>query len=312
MSETRAGAIALPGKDTALRGYLYLFIATVLWSTAEIATRTVVADTVPAQVAAVRFVFGAALLAPLLPRELRRRNLRLNRNVFARAALLAVFGVFLNSLCFQYSLEIAGAATVGAVYGISPVIVMLLAAIILGDRLTLPKTFGVLLGFSGIVALALSKESATFSLAGFGLAILAACSFALFTVLMKRLAGDYAGLPITVLSMIIGSVYLCTVVILQGDWESLMALPRAWQGLLYLAVFATGLAYFFYCSGLDLVPATNANSMILIKPPLATCLAIAILGEPLTWNLMLAVPLITLGLTLVLRPMGTRIQTSNS
>ena len=64
--------------------------------------------------------------------------------------------------------------------------VFVLSRFLLGEPLTLERFIGIAMGFTGVLILALSKASATFSLLGFGFVILNALGFALFTVFVKK------------------------------------------------------------------------------------------------------------------------------
>lgn len=302
----------MPSCRTSWAGLLNLLAAVALWSTAEVVTRLVVYDLTPLQLAATRFVVGGAVLVPFLPRDLRRRGLRPTRRILLHSAWIALIGVVTGSVAYQLALRNAGAGLVATVFGASPLMAMLLAAPILGEPITAPKAIGLLTGLLGIAVLGLTRESPVFSLAGLGYAMLTAFCFAAFTVLVKRFGGPYAGLPITVFCSMVGAAVLGVLAAAEADWAMLANLPRVGLPVLYLAVGPTGLAYLFFFRGLERVEATQATSIVLLKPPLATVLAAWWLGEPVSWNLAAAMVLIVGGLYLVVqftrarRPDGKR------
>lgn len=116
---------------------------------------------------------------------------------------------------------------------------------------------------------------------------------------MKRFAGAHGGLPISALCCAFGAVFIFPLVLWEGDTTALQHLPVLWLPVLYLSIGTTGIAYYFYFSGLERVDATRAVSVILLKPPAAVALAACWLGEPITWNLALAMLFILGGLYLV-------------
>lgn len=281
-------------------GFVYLLLGMLLWSTAEVVVRTIVFQITPIQLTFIRFAIGGAFLALFLPRELRRRGLRLNRHIIIRGAWMAAIGIVLSTLAFQYSLRYAGAGVVATVYGTTPLMVFLMARLILGEPMTYPKAVGVTVGLIGIAILAISRESVVFTVLGFSLAVFCNACFAFFTVASKRFAGAYAGLPILVVCMVWGALMMAPVVWIEGAVETMehwrtLALP-----VLYFSLGPTGLAYLCYFTGLARVEATQAASMIFIKPPVATILAAIVLGEPVTWNLLASMMLIFTALNLVI------------
>lgn len=250
----------------------------------------------PLQLAWIRFTLGALCMLTALPFYLHLRGMRLSWKLVRLAAWMGIIGVAFASVSFQYALKYAGAGVVAAVYGTSPLMVLVLSSVFLGDPLTRPRLLGVLTGFAGIVVLSLSEPSAIFSLTGLAFAISTVAAFAVFTILVKSLAGHYAGLPLISLCALFGSVYLIPFVWWEADLSTLAELPEIWPRVLYLGVLTTGVPYLLYFTGVDKIDATEASSMILLKPPLAACLAWLVLGEPITWNLAVAIVLVLAGL----------------
>lgn len=281
------------------RGFLYLLAAILLWSTAEVVIRAIRFDIGPVQLAFLRFALGGALLAAFLPRELRRKGLRLDARVWLHGAWLSLIGIVAASLSFQYGLIHAGAGVVAAMLGASPLFVFLLARVLLGDPLTWPRFAGVTLGFLGILLLGASPASDTFTLLGFGLATLNSFCFALFTVMVKRVGGAHQGLPMTIVCFFFGSLWLLPLALWEGGLAGFAMPPLLWLPVLYLSLGTTGLAYLFFFLGLERTDATAAMSVILLKPPVAALLAAVFLGEAITWNLAGALVCILGGLYLV-------------
>jgi drug/metabolite transporter (DMT)-like permease len=280
-------------------GQIYVAAAILLWSTAEVVIRAIRSDIGPMQLALLRFALGALFLAPFLRAHMRRNTLRFTPRILFHSVWLSLIGIVGASICFQYALVHAGAGIVAAMLGATPLFVFVLARFMLGDPLTWPRFAGLVAGFIGILILGLSKESATFSLLGFGLAVLNSLFFALFTVLVKKLGGPFQGLPLTLLCFIFGTLWLVPL----AAWETqALGLPdwgALWLPLLYLSIGTTGLAYLFFFLGLERSDATLTMSAILMKPPLAAVLAAVFLGEPITWNLAASLLFIIGGLYLV-------------
>jgi len=265
-----------------------------------VVVRTTIGKITPLQLSFVRFLIGGMFLAPFLPSALRRRNLRIDRRIILHSMWMAWIGVVLNSICYQYSLQYAGAGVVATMFGLSPLLTFFMAGLILNEHMSLAKLVGLLVGFSGVGVLALSKASAAFSLTGLFLALASSGCFALFTVIVKKAAGPYGGLPVTVLCALWGSLYLAPMVAWEGRTEFLLYARELIAPVLYISVGTTGIAYLLYFIGLETVDATYASSALFLKPPVAAALAALCLGEHLTWNLAAAIVLILGGLYLVI------------
>jgi drug/metabolite transporter (DMT)-like permease len=273
-------------------GLLCLFIAIGLWSTVEVVTRTILTEVPPIQLAWIRFFAGGLFLSVLLPRDLKRRGLTIDRRILWFCLWVSLPGVVVSNIALQYSLQLTGAAVVATVYGASPLFVLALSRILMQEPMTLPRIAGLSCGLAGIALLSLGTPSATFSVAGLLLALSAAGTFSLWTVLVKKSAGAFAGLPVTVLCFAFGVLFMTPFALLEGRAPDWAALQRHVGAILYLSIGGTGVAYWLYFKGLEHVEATRAASIILIKPPAAALLAAAVLGESLTWNLLLSMVLI--------------------
>jgi drug/metabolite transporter (DMT)-like permease len=273
-------------------GFLCLLGAIGLWSTVEVVTRTIHADIGPIELAWVRFLLGGVFLLVLLPHRLKQRGLRLDRKIVIFCLWMCWPGIIISSIALQIGLTAAGAAVVATVYGTAPLFVMGLSRIVLGDPMTLPRVGGLICGVLGIACLSLGKPSPEFSLIGVACALCAAASFSIWTVFVKRSAGSYAGLPVTALCCAFGVLFMTPLAWFEGGGFDVPSLTRNAGAVLYLAIGGTGVAYWLYFTGLEHVDATRAMSVILLKPPAATLLAAFWLGEPLTWNIVVALGLI--------------------
>jgi drug/metabolite transporter (DMT)-like permease len=273
-------------------GYFCLLTAIGLWSTVEVVTRTILTEVPPIQLAWIRFFVGGVFLCALLPRDLKRRGLKIDRRIVWFCLWVSVPGVVVSNIALQYSLQLTGAAVVATVYGASPLFVLALSRLLLREPMNIARVAGLCCGLVGIAVLSLGKPSATFSLFGLLLALCAAGTFSLWTVLVKKSAGAFAGLPVTVLCFAFGVLFMTPFAVLESEAVDWAALQRHAGPILYLSVGGTGLAYWLYFKGLEHVEATRAASIILIKPPAAALLAAAVLGEALTWNLLVSMGLI--------------------
>ena len=288
-----------PERSHELRGMLFILASVLLWSTAEVVTRTIVGKINPFQVATARFVIAGVCLAPFLHVELKRRRLRLTPGILLHALWLSCIGIVGSSTLYQYSLDYAGAGTIATIFGTMPIWVLTLSRVFLGTAFSVPMALGVSSGFVGIAILSSSERSTTFSLPGLLLAFGSVICFSLFTVFVKRFAARYAGLPFTALTVIIGAIVMVPMAAIQGDTVALDHLREVFWPVLYLGAGTTAVGYYLYFTGLEAVDPTRAASAILLKPPLAVALAWLVLSEPVTWRLAIALAMVLLGLYLV-------------
>jgi drug/metabolite transporter (DMT)-like permease len=95
---------------------------------------------------------------------------------------LGVFGVALNQVLFVYGLSQTSVSHSSLVIALTPMLVLLIAAMIGQERVTLKKLFGMSVALAGVATLQLRGGSGAGNLIGDGLIFLAAITFAAFTV----------------------------------------------------------------------------------------------------------------------------------
>lgn len=193
-----------------------------------------------------------------------------------------------------------------------PLFVMLLAAALLGERLTRRRAAAFGIALSGLVVIALSKGDPR-AAAGYGLVLgitaLAPLAWSLFTILSKPVTAAVSPVVWTYLTIGAGSLPLLALLPWAGGAE-LVALPAAgWAALLYLSLLCTLGGYAVWTWLLRHLPASTVGFTVFLNPPLTTVsklvLALAFPAvfvwqtDPLEW---LGGGLALAGLALAIRP----------
>ncbi|WP_238398146.1 DMT family transporter [Halorussus salinus] len=199
--------------------------------------------------------------------------------------VIAVVGAFVvagyHGLLYLGELRVSGAVA-SVVVSLSPVLTAGFAAVVLDERLTVPKAVGFALGIVGVAVVAgLNPTSAaSTSLLGVGLVVAGIACFALGGVLTRPLSND---LPIATMegwAMLGGSGLLFVVGTARG--ESLAAIrptPTALASFAYLTLFSGVVAYLLYFHLLDELGPTRLNLVGYLEPVVATLTSWAVLGE---------------------------------
>jgi len=165
----------------------------------------------------------------------------------------------------------------------APIMIALLAALLLGERLTVRVVLALGLGVAGtalVVALPSGgpAPAATFSL-GEGLALSAGLAYALYVIIAKAALARSAPLPLTAMTFTVAA--LAMMPSLAWTRAPLGQVTRGWPWLLYLGAVTTAGAYAVYALGLRRVSASVAGIVALLEPLTATLLGVLLFGEPL-------------------------------
>jgi drug/metabolite transporter (DMT)-like permease len=186
-----------------------------------------------------------------------------------------------------YAITVSPLALVFALEFTSPLWVMALAALFLGERLTRIKLIAGAVGFIGILIVVRPGSAPLDS--GMVTAALAAVFFATTAILTKRLTRSETITCIlfylTLMQLVIGLI-AC---LYDGD----MALPSAASVPLVVVIGLAGLtAHFCMTSALSLAPASVVMPMDFARLPAIAVVGMLFYAEPLQWGVLIGAALI--------------------
>jgi drug/metabolite transporter, DME family len=172
---------------------------------------------------------------------------------------------------------------VGSLIAISsaPILITVLAAVLLGERID-GLTWGALLvGIAGAALLTVGPHGLERLPPGFvvgvALALGAGLSYAVYAVAVKSLVHSAPPLNIAALTFSVAALSLLPVLLVE--WPSADA--RGWALLAYLGVVPTAVAYILYVIGLRTTPVTVSGVLTLAEPLTATLLGVLFFGDRL-------------------------------
>jgi drug/metabolite transporter (DMT)-like permease len=186
----------------------------------------------------------------------------------------------------------------GVLNATTPLVTFMLVVATGFERSSIVRAGGIAVGFAGVVVVAAPWRDAAAERAvgGIGACVLAAACYAVGYVYARRfLTGR--GLPPLVLSagqLLLGALLLglAAPVVASGP-------PRLTTGViasvLALGVFSTGAAAVLNYRSIQDEGATAASTANYLTPVVAVALGVLILGEPVTWNLVVGATLILAG-----------------
>jgi len=124
---------------------------------------------------------------------------------------------------------------------------------------------------------------------GITLALGAAISWSLFTVISKIRIHQYGGYVFNCFAFYIGAFFVLLILLVTGRPILRGIDGNAGLVLVYMGLFIKALGYVCYLGAIRLTSAVTASLVFLIKPALATILAVMILGEQLEANIVIGI-----------------------
>ena len=245
----------------------------------------------PLAVGSARLIIGALLLY-VFHRAMRAVSSKISR----QDLILGAIGVAFYQITFFSAVKSTGVAigTVTAL-GSAPALTGVVAYLINRERPTKKWFVATVITSLGIVILSTAKNSASFNIRGFLLALGAGASYSLFAVVSKRaLAG---GVRITeAMSRIFAlAAVLSFPLLFVGDLNWIVS-TKGSAMILWLGLVPTAFAYMAYAYGLEKVRASTASTLILAEPATATVLAAAVLGETINGRGWIGIIVVIVGL----------------
>lgn len=252
-----------------------------------------------------RFMLGgsALLCVAMLSRETRQLLTPLRQD-FWPIILLSLFGMALAQFIFHWSLDYASAVQVATMVTIMPIVVVFVARIVEGNRITPAKLISGIGAFLGCMLLLtdgyigqLGGDSDTFK--GVLMALCCAIIGALYLVLVKPYMKKYGAIRMTTYTFVLGFVALWLLVgFIWGTWINPLSLadkpPVQAGSLLALGIWNTCIGFLLWFWGLSNVPdIARGNYLFFLKPVIALVLAYFLLSEPITGTQLAAIVAIT-------------------
>lgn len=275
-------------------------LAAVSWGTTGSVTAVLVerAGAGALVIATVRMVLAAVLLLLLARAGGPIRIARADR--WRCAALGVCMAVF--QACYFSAVTMTGIA-IAALIAIcsAPLIIALVAAATLGERVTPRVALSLGLGVAGTALLIVGPRTAADLsprfVAGVALALTAAVAYALYVVLAKATLARTAPLPLAGVNFTVAALVLSPVLAAPGVAQQI---ALGWPWLIYLGAVTTAAAYAIYTMGLRDVTASVAGVASLMEPLTATLLGVLLFGERLGATGVLGAVLLFVALGLLL------------
>ena len=186
------------------RGYLYILITTLLFSSMEVALKCIAGQLNPIQLNFSRFLVGGLVLVPLAVRELKKRGLTVDGKALGTFALLGLMGIAVSMSLYQLAVTRVQASVVGVLFSSNPVFVTLFAFLLLRESISKNQLLGLALDVVGIV-LIIQPWHLKLDALGVTYILLGTLLFALYGVCGKRQCARFGGLVVSCFSFLLGA-----------------------------------------------------------------------------------------------------------
>lgn len=222
---------------------------------------------------------------------------------FPRIIAAAFFGVALNMLSFFKGLSYTSPIMGAVLMVTTPMIVLILSAFIIKERMKKRKVFGILLGLAGTITLILyGKSMANAPNASLGnlLVFTNAFSYGIYLVIVKKLMDKYNAFTFVKWIYTFGFI-----MVLPFGWNEFQAVQWAivpvdilWK-IGFVVVFSTFITYLFNLLSMRELNPTTIAVFVYLQPFFTTIFAIGLGKDELSLVKIISALLIFVGVYLV-------------
>jgi drug/metabolite transporter, DME family len=287
-----------------LDGRFLILAAAALWGTTGTSQALAPESASSLTIGALRVIIGSV---PLLLLAILRGGFRSGTRWHIPTVLMAGFSTAAYQIFFFNGVRLAGVA-IGTLVGIgsTPIFAGLLGRFFEKEKLSGRWVSATLLTICGCVMLSgfgsqSSADSASFL--GLVLALAAGFTYAIFTLVNKRLLAHHTPDESMAVSFCLGALILLPVIFLK-DISWVMTSNGA-VVVLHLGLLATGVSYMLFGRGLRTVAVSTVGTLTLAEPLTAGILSVLLLGERLSPLSFFGIILLITGLLILTLQPGT-------
>ena len=274
---------------------------------------TIAKGVMPTYITPFGFIFlrvtGAALLfwgiSFFGPKE------KIEKKDYGRLLLAAVLGMTINMLAFFKGLELSTPINSAVLITISPIIVVLLSAFFLKERITPNKGLGVALGFIGAIALVLFgaelRQDAPNIPLGNMLFLVNATAYGSYLIVAKKLVAKYH--PFTLMKWLFTIAIIINFPITYGEFSQIQwaSIPLWAYGVISFVVIGTTFCtYLFNIYAMTELKASTIGAFMYVQPLFGILFALVTGKDSLTFVKIGATILVLIGVYLASKKVKTK------
>lgn len=288
-----------------LKGALYGLSAAAIWGGMYVVSDVVLKVIPPFTLLTIRLLLALLVMGIIV--YLRRAKLRMpNRSEAIRLMSVGLLGFGVSVGAQFVGTDLSNAINGALVTSASPAFILIFAAIILREKLTMQRIAAVALATIGVLVI-LDLSKADFSSAAFvgNLALAAAAlTWGLFSVLLKKVSSEMDTMVVTLFGFAGGLFLTIPAAAVELTQRSIGTIDGGViLGILYLGVVSTAGAMWFWNQAFTLVDASVASLFFFAQPLVGAILGVVILGQEMTSSLLIGGVLIGLGVLFSIYPL---------
>lgn len=285
--------------------YLAIFMSMLFWGSSFVLTKYLLDSFAPISIIFFR-LFLSSIIFVIMGLFVYKKKFFLPQSVWLLFIVLSLFEPVIYFVFETYSLKWSDPSVVSVIISTIPLFIAIVAYYFLKEKLTRLNFIGVVISVVGILIMLFpSLMSASMNLLGILFAFGAVISAVCYNYVLQKIPSEYPPLLVITWQNLIALVVFTPLLFLTN---SVQALSTQFQNLfvlsnliplLLLAVFCSSFAFMFYLYALRAIGTARTSIFSNMIPAVTAVLSFAWLNEQITWNKLLGIVIVLLGITLV-------------
>ncbi|WML55042.1 DMT family transporter [Neobacillus sp. PS3-12] len=287
-------------KNTLL-GSIYLALASSIWGGMYVVVKVTVMVIPPLELVWMRYL--VAIVALLVIGFISRQKWQIDKRHFLIIIAIGIIGNAISIVTQETGTMLSSAQTGAIITSATPAFMVIFARLLLKERFTLKKALSVCLATIGVfLIVGVGHVNLSSKLGGIAL-LIAALTWALMSVLVKRVPSEYSQIVVTTYSILVALIVLTPFVLprLHSIHISQLTHPAIWGGILYLGIVSTAGGFLLWNRGLQMLNASSGGLFFFFQPVVGTLLGWLILGESIGVTFWIGSILILTGVLFVIK-----------
>lgn len=283
-----------------IKAYFAWAAVSIFWGTTYLAIRIGVEVLPPALFAGIRFLIAGLILIPIL--LLKGYSLPSKKDLIP----ISITGILLLTVAngtVVWSEQWVSSSLAALIIASIPFFMVGMEALMPnGEKLSLKKGLGILVGFCGIFLLLWPDIKGAINsayLKGIMGLVIAIIAWAAGSIYSKHRDIKTAPFMSAAFQMLIAGGVLTLIGMVKGELSQFTFDPKGIAALVYLMIFGSLIGYSAYIYALAKLPTATVSTYAYINPVIAVILGWLVLDERLDWIVALATVIILLGVLLV-------------
>lgn len=265
--------------------YLLLILAVLFWSGNFIVGRGIHNEIPPMTLAFWRWAIALLIILPFSLRPILRQKDLIRRN-WKILTFLAILSVTNFSMFIYMALKSSTVTNAVLINSMIPIFIVIVSWMGFKERITLRQAVGIVISLTGLMFIITKGNLSTLIAVRFGKGdmwtISAGISWALYSALLRKCPVELDSLSFLTATIIIGIFFIFPFYIWEIGTGKTMNFTHASIGsIIYVALFASVLAYTFWNKAIQIIGANKTGVFIHLMPVFSIILAMIFLDEKL-------------------------------